>query len=53
MLNDAFGVARATRPVLAAGTAHAAHAASAAARKHRAAAATDASADVGGPPKAR
>lgn len=50
MLNDAFGVARATRPVLAAGTAHAA---SAAARKHRAAAATDASADVGGPPKAR
>jgi hypothetical protein len=55
MINDAFGVgvARATRPVLAAGTFHAAHAAPAAARKHRAAAVTDASVDVGGPPKAR
>ncbi|WP_197514079.1 hypothetical protein [Mycobacterium sp. 1165178.9] len=55
MINDAFGVgvARATRPVLAAGPFHAAHAAPAAARKHRAAAVTDASVDVGGPPKAR
>lgn len=55
MLSDAFGVGvvRATLPVVAAATAHAAHAASAAARKHRAAAATDASADVGDPPKAR
>ncbi len=58
MINDAFGVgvARTTRPVLAAGTSHAAHAAPAApaaARKHRAAAVTDASVDVGGPPKAR
>ncbi|MEE2853743.1 MAG: hypothetical protein VX424_13975 [Actinomycetota bacterium] len=55
MLNDAFGVgvARATRPVSAAAAFHAAHAATAAARKHRAAAATDASVDVGGPPKAR
>jgi hypothetical protein len=35
-----------------AATTHAAHAASAAARKHRAAAATDASVQVGGPPKA-
>ncbi|WP_297597064.1 hypothetical protein [Mycobacterium sp.] len=55
MINDAFGVgvARATRPVPSAETPHAAHAAvSAAARKHRAAAATDASAGVGGPPKA-
>ncbi len=55
MINDAFGVgvACATSPVLSAGTSHAAHAAvSAAARKHRAAAATDASAGVGGPPKA-
>lgn len=56
MLNDTFGVGVA-RPVLAAGrskaTAHAAHAAKAAARKHRAAAATDASVGVGGSPKAR
>lgn len=56
MINDAFcvGMARATHPVLPAETPHAAHAAvSAAARKHRAAAATDASVGVGGPPKAR
>ncbi|WP_197520475.1 hypothetical protein [Mycobacterium sp. E2479] len=52
MINDAFG-AGVTRPVLAAGAFHAAPAASAAARKHRAAAVTDASVDVGGPPKAR
>lgn len=52
MISDAFGIG-VTRPVLAAGTAHAAHAATAAARKHRAAAATDASVPVGGPPKAR
>ena len=52
MINDAFGVGMA-RPALAAGTFHAAHAAPAAARKHRAAAVTDASVDVGGPPKAR
>lgn len=51
MINDAFGVGVA-RAVLAAATSHAAHAASAAARKHRAAAATDASVQVGGPPKA-
>ncbi len=55
MINDAFGVGvvRATRPGLAAGTFHAAHAAPAVARKHRAAAATEASADVEDPPKAR
>ncbi|WP_165607460.1 hypothetical protein [Mycobacterium mantenii] len=52
MINDAFGVG-VVRAVLPAGTFHAAPAASAAARKHRAAAATDASVDVGGPPKAR
>lgn len=52
MLSDAFGVG-VVRAALAAGTSHAAHAASAVARKHRAAAATDASVDVGGPPKAR
>ncbi|PBJ39181.1 hypothetical protein BI294_08285 [Mycobacterium avium subsp. hominissuis] len=59
MIGNAFGVgvARATRPALSAAglpAAHAAHAAAlAAARKHRAAAATDASVRVGGPPKAR
>lgn len=62
MIGNAFGVgvARATRPapsaagLPAAHAAHAAHAAAlAAARKHRAAAATDASVRVGGPPKAR
>lgn len=52
MLSDAFGVG-VVRAALVAGTSHAAHAASAAARKHRAAAATDASVDVGGPPKAK
>ncbi|ASL11073.1 hypothetical protein [Mycobacterium intracellulare] len=52
MLSDAFG-AGVARAELSAGTSHAAHAAvSAAARKHRAAAATDASVGVGGPPKA-
>ncbi|AXO22152.1 hypothetical protein MAHJHV64_24510 [Mycobacterium avium subsp. hominissuis] len=59
MIGNAFGVgvARATRPAPSAAglpAAHAAHAAAlAAARKHRAAAATDASVRVGGPPKAR
>lgn len=52
MINDAFGVGVA-RAVLSAGAFHAAHAAGAAALKHRAAAATDASVVVGGPPKAR
>ncbi|MCA2245491.1 MULTISPECIES: hypothetical protein [Mycobacterium] len=53
MISDAFGVG-VTSPDLSAGIAHAAHAAvSAAARKHRAAAATDASVGVGGPPQAR
>jgi hypothetical protein len=53
MINDVFGVgvAAATRPVRAAATSHAAT--PAAALKHRAAAATDASVGVGGPPKAR
>ncbi|WP_197497901.1 MULTISPECIES: hypothetical protein [unclassified Mycobacterium] len=51
MINDAFGVGVA-RAAFDAATTHAAHAASAAARKHRAAAATDASVQVGGPPKA-
>lgn len=47
MLSDAFG-AGVARAELSAGTSHAAHAAvSAAARKHRAAAATDASVGVG------
>lgn len=56
MIGNAFGVgvARATRPALSAAGLPAAHAAAlAAARKHRAAAATDASVRVGGPPKAR
>ncbi|GAB1816095.1 hypothetical protein [Mycobacterium sp. MUNTM1] len=50
MLSNAFGVG-VVRAALAVGTSYAAHAASAAARKHRAAAATDASVDVGGPPR--
>jgi hypothetical protein len=52
MINDAFGVGVA-RAALAAGTSLGAHAAPAAARKHRAAAVTDASVAVEGPPKAR
>jgi hypothetical protein len=50
MINDVFGVGVAAA-VLAAATSHAAT--PAAALKHRAAAATDASVGVGGPPKAR
>lgn len=52
MINDVFGVgvAAAIRRVLGAATLHAAT--PAAALKHRAAAATDASVGVGGPPKA-
>lgn len=57
MIGNAFGVgvACATRPALSAAGLPAAHAAALApARKHRAAAAaTDASVRVGGPPKAR
>lgn len=53
MIDTVFGV-RVAGTVLTVATAHAAHAAvPAAARKHRAAAVTDASVAVEGPPKAR